>query len=388
MEELTQWTIDTLDKAREQINKSTETVKDGLTKAATGFIELGYTFRQVAEKKLYVEGGYETLQEYAMHEHGYSASQVSRFQELNKEYSVDGNTPLLDDKWKGYSQSNLVEMLKLPEQIREVIEPDMKRDDLRQLTKDIESANEAAKEEEFINTITGAEEEEPVDRVILDIIKAPKVKERFEKIFDQLMNQGTDRDICMTFTENGFGNLSLRTSTIFFKGNMVKIVINDVVHNYSYSDLLDAVRKKRMTGGETAAEYFENLTGEKLHDEIPASNVEKAASSEKETPKPKTETKKTEKPEVKHCETAKEEEKPKEENPLPKPADDIDVVDPGEVEAADIKECKIYGEGTFDYINISHFAKEMYIFKGGIQIASYKINFCPKCGARLGEAHE
>lgn len=361
MEELTQWAIDTLDKAREQINKSTETVKDGLTKAATGFIELGYTFRQVAEKKLYAEGGYETLQEYAMHEHGYSASQVSRFQELNKEYSVDGNTPLLDDKWKGYSQSNLVEMLKLPEQIRDVIEPDMKRDDLRQLTKDMESANEAAKEEDFINTMTGAEEEEPVDRVILDIIQAPKVKERFEKIFDQLMNQGTDRDICMAFTENSFGNLSLRTSTIFFKGNMVKIVINDVVHNYSYSDLLDAMRKKRMTGGETAPEYFKNLTGEKLHDEIPASNVEKAASSEKETPKPKTETKKAEKPEVKHCETEIEEKKTETKNPMPEvlPKDNKEVAEAKDVKKADTLDA-LFEEVYAEY---DSYTKRVYIMK-------------------------
>lgn len=388
MEELTQWAIDTLDKARDQINKSTETVKDGLTKAATGFIELGYTFRQVAEKKLYTEGGYETLQEYAMQEHGYSASQVSRFQELNKEYSVDGNSPILDDKWKGYSQSNLVEMLKLPEQIREVIDPDTKRDDLRQLTKDMESANEAAKEEDFINTMTGAETEEPVDRVILDIIKAPKIKERFEKIFDQLKNQGTDRDICMAFSENGFGNLSLRTSTIFFKGNMVKIVINDQIHDYSYSDLLDALRRKRMIGGEMAAEYYENLIGEKLHEETPTDNVKKATSEKKETAKPKTETKKEEKPEVKHCETEIKEEKTETENPMPEP--EVDVVDPGEVEAKDIKDnqtCSItYRRGNTGekwILEIDHDDQRATVLRNGDYIVGFNIDYCPKCGKKL-----
>ena len=381
--------IATLEQARSAIQRSHH-------KAMTSFVELGYIFRQVGDQKLYEQGGYATLNDFAQEEYNYSPAQVSRFISINMEFSIEGNTPILAEKYEKFAQTKLVEMLKLPESIRENIDPEMKRDEIRQLTKDVEAANEAATEEDFVQVISGEEKKDPVDRVILDILTAPKIKERFVKIFDQLNNQGTDRDICLAFMENGFGNLSLRTSTIFFKGNMVKIIINDKTSGYSYSDLLDAIRRIRQTGGESAEEYYENLTGEKLKEEEPVDNVEKATPSKKETPKPKKETKTEEKPEVEHCAAQPEEEKSEEENPLPKPVDS----EPEIVEAEVVEEEKIVPHNheakalTHKVIaKVFGDTKALHIYRTGedgkgdydepVLMAAFEIDYCPFCGVKL-----
>ena len=88
-----QLTIASLDQARTMINGAHH-------KAMTSFIELDYIFRQVGDNKLYEQGGYTSLAEFAKEEYNYSQSQVSRFISLNLEFSVEGNTPILAEKYE------------------------------------------------------------------------------------------------------------------------------------------------------------------------------------------------------------------------------------------------------------------------------------------------
>lgn len=272
------WQIATLDDARRHISDSTETVKNGITRAVKGVVELGYTFRRVAENKLYADGGYATLQDFAKEEYGYSASQVSRFMELNEQYSAGGDSAELDMKWEGYTQTSLVEMLQLPENVREHLDPAMNRDEIRQLRKDMEEANEKAKEDAFVAAISGKEPEDILDANILDFARAQKIKERFEKIYAQLADPGTDNELIIAFTGSGFDVVTTRVATFFLKGNgVVRIMCGSQAKECSYRDLLEAIRRKRDIGGENIEEYFENLTGEKLHAEMVVANAENGA---------------------------------------------------------------------------------------------------------------
>ena len=392
MDELsTQWRLDSLDDARQHIEKSTDKIKKAMTQAVTGAIELGYVLRHVEETGSYKEGGYGTVNEFAESEYGYSASQVSRFKTLNEQYSIGGNSPELDNKWSQYNQTNLIEMLKLPENVREDIDPNMKRDDLRQLTKDIEQAEEKAKEESFIQVMTGEEKKDPLESHIEDLLKHPKIKERFKDIFGQIVSPGTERDINMAFTGTGFQAIVVDSATFFLKGNVIKVMIGGETTDYSWDQLVDAIRGKLIVDridGYKPDEMYMELTGEVLEEKKPADNVEKAEKPKKETPKPKTETKKAEKTEDTHCEAEIEEEKTETENPMPEP--EVDVVDPGEVEAKDIKDnqtCSItYRRGDTGekwILEIDHDDQRATVLRNGDYIVGFNIDYCPKCGKKL-----
>ena len=400
MDELsTQWRLDSLDDARQHIEKSTDKIKKAMTQAVTGAIELGYVLRHVEETGSYKEGGYSTVNEFAESEYGYSASQVSRFKTLNEQYSVGGNSPELDDRWSQYNQTNLIEMLKLPENVREDIDPNMKRDDLRQLTKDIEQADEKAKEESFIQAMTGEEKKDPLESHIEDLLKHPKIKERFKDIFGQIVNPGTERDINMAFTETGFQAIVVESATFFLKGNVIKVMIGGETTDYSWSQLVDVIRGRLIVDridGYKPDEMYMELTGEILEEKKPADNVEKAEKPKKETPKQKTETKKAEKPEDTHCEAEIEEEKTETENPMPEP--EVDVVDPGEVEAETAPHehemkarsqkviGKVFGETKALHIyrtGVTSSSEGPKDFAEPIQIAVFDIDYCPFCGVKL-----
>ena len=378
MDELsTQWRLDSLDDARQHIEKSTDKIKKAMTQAVTGAIELGYVLRHVEETGSYKEGGYSTVNEFAESEYGYSASQVSRFKTLNEQYSIGGNSPELDDKWSQYNQTNLIEMLKLPENVREDIDPNMKRDDLRQLTKDIEQAEEKAKEESFIQAMTGEEKKDPLESHIEELLKHPKIKERFKDIFGQIVSPGTERDINMAFTGTGFQAIVVDSATFFLKGNVIKVMIGGETTDYSWNQLVDAIREKLIVDridGYKPDEMYMELTGEVLEEEKPADNVEKAEKPKKETPKPKTET----------------------ENPMPEP--EVDVVDPGEVEAKDTVHNheskaithevigKVYGESkTLHILRIGTTSSPdgPKKFDKPEMLAVFGIKYCPYCGVEL-----
>ena len=197
-------------------------------------------------------------------------------------------------------------MLQIPEEIRDNIEPDIKRDEIRELRENIEEVNEKAQEEAFEAAITGSGEEDHIDRVIIPLLINKKAQ--FHEIYKQLTDTGSEEDIRMAFSPSGFGFVKAGSGMVFLKDQKVVITISNVNKEYKYHDLINAIIKKLEPWATNApadeAEYFEALTGEKLKDETPSDNVKKAASEKKETPKPKKEKKTKEKPEVKHCETA------------------------------------------------------------------------------------
>lgn len=98
-----------------------ELAKENLTGMVETFIAAGY-YLKVMSNDL-ESHGYATIWECAESELGMKKSEASRAMSMNSKYSVDGNTPYLQDRYKQYNKSQLQEMLKLTE---EQIEKDRK----------------------------------------------------------------------------------------------------------------------------------------------------------------------------------------------------------------------------------------------------------------------
>ncbi len=136
-------------------------LEEELRGAAAGFVRIGYLLRKIEETQGYKQDGCDSLTEWAEQEYGLSASSVSRFMAINKKYSVDGYSKQLRIEYAKYGQAKLQEMLTLPEEDLQMVSPEMKRADIRE----IKAFERQAPQEEL------AEQESDAPQWILELIK-------------------------------------------------------------------------------------------------------------------------------------------------------------------------------------------------------------------------
>lgn len=108
-------------------------LEEELRGAAAGFVRIGYLLRKIEEQKSYKWDGYSSLTEWAKDTYGLSASNVSRFMDINRKYSIDGYSKQLRLEYAKFGQAKLAEMLTLEDKDMEMVSPDMKRADIREL---------------------------------------------------------------------------------------------------------------------------------------------------------------------------------------------------------------------------------------------------------------
>lgn len=123
-----------------------EKLRRAVLKAANGFIELGYELRQIEEQKLYKAGGYSSIAEFAEKEpeFGLSPSLVSRLISVNKAFADPEHPRQIKTDYNRYGMAKLTEMLNLPESDREMIRPETRRDDIRELKRFNKESEKAA----------------------------------------------------------------------------------------------------------------------------------------------------------------------------------------------------------------------------------------------------
>jgi len=96
-------------------------IRENINAASRSFVAIGYYLKYIRDKKLYEQDGYQNIWEFAQAEFGISKSSASRFMAINDRFSVDGNSPILQDRYKDFSSSKLSEMLTMiDEQLEQV----------------------------------------------------------------------------------------------------------------------------------------------------------------------------------------------------------------------------------------------------------------------------
>ena len=116
-------------------------IRDRVTAMAREYIGIGFFLRKVRDKEMYLEDGYKDIHDFAMNEFGMSKSTVNHCIRINEQFSIDGNSPVIDERYKDFSKSQLQEMLYIPEDKREDVTPDMTVKEIRsmkEVTLDVE----------------------------------------------------------------------------------------------------------------------------------------------------------------------------------------------------------------------------------------------------------
>lgn len=117
MEELKKTPRTGMEAAGQQTGLSLAEAEKRIVQSAAGsMIEIGYYLKQIRDARLYEEKGYKNIWEYAEAEFGFHKSTASRYMTRNDRFSKGGNSPELDERYIGYSKSQLQEMLSLDDE--------------------------------------------------------------------------------------------------------------------------------------------------------------------------------------------------------------------------------------------------------------------------------
>lgn len=110
-------------------------IRSNLQSAVRSVIATGFYLKHIRDNELYLEAGYKNINEYAMDRFGLSASATSRYITRNTRFSRGGNSPLIDDRFKDFSKSQLQEMLGMSDEQLEQVTPAMTVREIRSMVR-------------------------------------------------------------------------------------------------------------------------------------------------------------------------------------------------------------------------------------------------------------
>ena len=110
-------------------------IRSNLQSAVRSVIATGFYLKHIRDNELYLEAGYKNINEYAMDRFGLSASATSRYITRNTRFSRGGNSPLIDDRFKDFSKSQLQEMLGISDEQLEQVTPAMTVREIRNMAR-------------------------------------------------------------------------------------------------------------------------------------------------------------------------------------------------------------------------------------------------------------
>jgi len=128
MNQLSRWTC---------YNDMDEEISHQMGNIATGFVYLGYLFKQAKESELFKEEGFDTIYDYVLEKYNITRTQALRFMQINDIYSIEGNAAEIRPEYIGYGSSKLTEMLGIPEEIRSEIPTNITIKELRSIKADL-----------------------------------------------------------------------------------------------------------------------------------------------------------------------------------------------------------------------------------------------------------
>ncbi len=101
--------------------------------AKRSFIAIGFYLKYARDRQLYKDGGFSGVLEYARAKFGIGASQASKYMSINDKFSVNGNSPILLEKYQEFDKTQLSEMLYLTDEQLEQVSVGMTKVEIREI---------------------------------------------------------------------------------------------------------------------------------------------------------------------------------------------------------------------------------------------------------------
>ena len=107
-----------------------------LQRTAEGFVRIGYLLKVARDTNVLAESGYKSVAEFAQAEYNLDKTQVSRFISINDKFSEDGYSDHLLPSYQGYGYAKLTIMLQLPDEVNEILDPEMSKSEIQTIYKE------------------------------------------------------------------------------------------------------------------------------------------------------------------------------------------------------------------------------------------------------------
>lgn len=259
--------INTMEDVKREIDKAQR-------KACTSIVEIGYILRKADDAQIFKEKGYSSVFEFAKQEYGWDQSRASRFMAINKEYSAGGYSCILEEKYEGYGQAKLAEMLQLPESIREEIGTDMKRDDIREIKKEYKAAEEERTLESFGSAFAPAHEGDGIfHKAVKNLFNISEYAKRIPQIWPYLLKRDAgeeinEQDVLLAIIASGYGYARAGSSMIFFRKDQLSVLQGKEKETHTYTEFLDAMLQlSKLVELDTPGHWYLMLYGKQLPEE-------------------------------------------------------------------------------------------------------------------------
>ena len=159
-----------------------------LSKTAESFVRIGYLLKIARDNPAILEGsGYANINEMAAAEYGIDKTIVSRWININDDFSEGGYSDRLKTEYQGYGYSKLAIMLSIPEEIREEITPDFTKSEIQAIKDEIDAEKAISPMEVYMEG-QAAEQEE--------------IKGNLDKAFHQLLMENPEMYVDLYHANN------------------------------------------------------------------------------------------------------------------------------------------------------------------------------------------
>lgn len=230
-------------------------IKNNLGTIVKSFVRIGWLLTRIDKSGAYKNDGYSTISEFAQAEYGMNKSGTSRFMKIYEKYSVPGDTSELRDEYKDFNQSQLTEMLQIPEEDHEMLRPEGNKEDFREL-KRFNKENDSNPE----NLWSWKEAKTPEEKLKAAIQEFFREnKEILNDLYGKNLSvEELTEEICPS------GSRSYRKGTVFLmfysldQGIMVKI-FGEAPTKMTYQEFADHTKQifdTAAAGGRTWDSYF------------------------------------------------------------------------------------------------------------------------------------
>lgn len=264
-------------RAIDSLDEATSIIKNEMESMFDGFIAIGFYLKKIRDDRLYLQKGYSSIFDYSDQAFKLTRFQTTRFMEVNDVYSIGGYSPEIDDKWKGYGSSKLVEMMALPEEIREMVPQQATVREIRDAKKVVRETKD--KYSPQMNLCDAAQEP---DENWMKLLAKMLGKDR--SIFMAMIEwersdigndrTGIEKEVQTLVNPSGFQVLRFETANIWMTENCIRVnpyKVNGEVPNsveYTYIDLAMAFEEIYYPNypdiSEAAQKIYERVYGEEL----------------------------------------------------------------------------------------------------------------------------
>lgn len=229
---------------RNELANREQNIRKTESSIAAGLVKIGFELKKIRDGNLYVYADCKDIYEYAEKKFHYDRTTTSKMMKLNDTYSIDGYSEEikehLEERLNGLGKTLLIEMMYIPEEDYELITPDTKIADIREL-KNAEKQEEEEQEAQvpgqidLLNSMPEVvpESEKPQKKqtTISDVIRELFHPREMKEYLDTLVNMDPDSSAMKwwvdDFNQSGNRVFNKKQYFLFFYGLNEGLKIRD-----------------------------------------------------------------------------------------------------------------------------------------------------------------